>query len=370
MIVDKYIRYYYNIHGNFDKTMRYYDIIEKRAKFEGMSTDAYLYSRLGYSHSVDLPANAIAKIRYTAARKDVAKLYDTFNISTKKELNTILETIGAMPDYIRKTKKENQVLDDVASCIANYMRNVTHVKLTSGVSLAQYILMLRHVTDNEELQTLTESPAFMQLVKLAMPKLAIRRDCSPYVTGGTCFVPYKLSTKDLKYISIAIRKYLIRPMYLSKSELMFCNNAALNIMELYEIDPYSYLKLIDIANAQDITVNELVNSLGYRIPNIDKQLEEDKIFYYLSGKDTVKVFNMNSLKLNNFIELKFAEFRELYEKDVLRFLDWDDEGNVVVLNEQQARIFNNAMSISVDTNENLVNSINTKQLELINSFGG
>lgn len=369
MIVDKYIRYYYNVHGGFDKTMKFYDIIEGRANYEGMPVNSYLYSRLGYTHTLALPADKLAKLRQLAAKGDYNYLSEILGINSVDEINKMLDSVDAIPSYIKKISQGYEVLDSIASAVANYMKTVTGISF-NNVTLAKFALMLRHYADEKDLNALLSSKALNDMVDLAMPKFVVKSGCRPYVTGGVCFVPKRLYNKDYKYITMAIKRYLARPLYLNSSESEFCKNACLNINDLYEKDNLAYLKIIDIANANELTVKELVNSLGYRMVDIEKQIDEDKIIYYLNNSEEVTVYTMQSRLYRHYLSLTFYQFKELYEKDILRFFDWNENNELTLQNEEQILIFNQIASADKDNNSELVENMKHRQLELLNTFGG
>lgn len=368
MIIDKYIRYYYNTHGNFSEDMRFYDDICRRAAENNMEVKDYLYSRLGYNHSYDCTASSTAYIRTLASQREYNRLYSAFNVEERDELNSILETLGAKPDYLLKISKQNATLDKIAKAIANYMRTVTDLKSDTGVSLAQQIQMITYLKNDEQIEQYVKSNAFREFIKAAMPKFSIRKGIEPYVTAGICFVPDRLTAKEKNYINMTVRQHLIHPLYLNKMEENFVYTKGLNIDELFETDTNAYLKLLDIANAQEITVKEVLNNVGLKIINLDKQLDEHGILFYLDSASTVKVYTKNSKKPSDNIVLEFFEFKTLYEKDYIRLINWDTGVPCINIGET-IPVKNLLQNMSVN-NRMYAENIHAKQLNQMNVFGG
>lgn len=368
MIIDKYIRYYYNVHGKFDNKMRFYEDICRRASMNNMDVEDYLYSRLGYRHSRECPASYTASLRENASKRNYKNLEEALGTENKDEINEILDTLDARPSYMKKVSQKNIVLDKIARAIANYLKTVTNIKTPEGITLAQQLQMITLLRNDDKIEDYIKGKDFRESIKLAMPVFSIRKDIEPMVTGGVCFVPNKLSSTEKNYINMAIRQHLIHPLYLNKLEETFAYNKGLEINELFENNPNVYLKLIDIANAQDITVKELLNNLGLNVINLDKQLDEYGVLFYLDSKNTVKVYTDKSRKPSDNVILEFFEFKTLYEQAHLNTLDWEDSEPYIVIGK---RIPLKDVLSKLKTDSKIYSAeLDEKRLKSMNVFGG
>ncbi|WP_304427875.1 hypothetical protein [uncultured Clostridium sp.] len=368
MIIDKYIRYYYNIHGKFDNKMRFYEDICRRAKENNMEVDDYLYSRLGYRHSRECPASYTAFLRENASKRNYNNLSEALGTENKDEINEILDTLEARPSYMKKITQKNIILDKIARAIANYLKTVTSIRNAEGITLSQQLQMVTLLRNDEKIEDFIKSDEFKESIKLAMPVFSIRKGIEPMVTGKVCFIPSKLSAVEKNYIDMAIRQHLIHPLYLNKMEETFAYNNGININELFEINPNVYLKLLDIANAQDITVKELLNNLGLNMIDLERQLDDYGLLFYLNSRNSVKVYTDKSIKPSDNVILQFYEFKTLYEKAYLNTLEWED-GVPYIIVEKRVTLEKVLSTFKVD-NKIYSEKLKEKTLNSMNVFGG
>lgn len=324
--VKRLVRLYYFKNGSFDNIHQcvfFSEVISDYSASNFGSVSDYLYSSLGYNHSHLMSATEVATARKEFTRNSyktayIKSLMKKYNFSRSSELIEHLDAIGVLG------LKRNHLSD---------LGEFKGTGIPSSVMTLKTMSLARTVEVYLDSKMLNENKSFLELKRLLLTnkvrniknvikdfginptdliKVVYDEDCTvPVIMDGvlTTFPVAGLNEDRLSQVLVSM--YLLG---LPKVPLY-----ARPILEeikascIHTKDDQMVLTMIDIANLEGCTVEQVLNSFGYSCPDPSYLWVNYSGVFFSSG-DNVMYMNVNSA---NYVKIKADRFLHLANRKQL-----------------------------------------------------
>lgn len=263
------VRSYFEVHGNFDNIKEDYngllEPIINEAKARNIDVDEFCYQCLGYTS--DTTSNAKAKY---IERKNSCKL-KTKNSSNKREESKYL---SSTPYFYYRDVRQSKNLDTII-LIVNFIENTDMIRipLAEGKIYIRQLFQPLKLNTKKELSGRVKSgndPYVNLVAKIIAKSTIIDKSKKAYSIAGKLFLP-EMSEEETEVLVKDVFNHLTRRaqfMYYSHYEFIVSNLSSYQISDLDDKQTTTtYLKMIDLANIYDCTIQELIMMTGFRYVN-------------------------------------------------------------------------------------------------------
>lgn len=332
MILNKFIQYHFEVHGNFDKIHLedYYKDILEASERAGSTPKEYMYSALGYISTPDISAEQRFKYRKMSAQGKFDELGKLFNIHSKDRLLTELKDTECLANLAlnRDKQKINKELEDAARLLAFYLMNNEDIwfKGDKYVRLGDYLKATRLLKNRKEVLSVLESPDIREAISYTIPKIERKEGTEPLIAGGVLYLPFMPSNEEVAIIiNTAILHACINVLDIPYTLFFRVVSLGIRYFTLAETDTNSYLELIDIANSLSLSVKDLLHMCDINHIDIIKQYKDMRCFAFMIEPNSIIVMSEHAENINHTLKLDRPGFKTLYEKDLLKTLVWKND---------------------------------------------
>lgn len=250
------------------------------------------------------------------------------NDSTIAEL--LLLTLGGIKPKRISRKKISETRDAIphseyVELISAFLRNSQALQITTVNQETRKVSDLLYA--NTLARTKTEATAllneksFKECLKILIPTWTKSDKVEGLINMGKLYYN--------KNLSIAERNEIVKSAVLDASfnilklplDIRFEAIAILDkgITQVGDTDIVTYMKIVNLAHSNGFTVKEFLEVLGYNHIDFLNQVET---LGFTATIQTLTATRITNLETDNFLILNNEDYKNLYERDVLRSLKW------------------------------------------------
>lgn len=338
MLIKQLVRSHYELSGDF-MSFPFMDELTVAAQKQNVSDPRELYFQLlGYKADGTLTSYERYKYRKLHAKGDIKALTTNLKLSNKSEIVEVLRQLECLSEKgkVGPVKEVDPSNERLARILSEYLVNNEEKLLWSkdkSQLFSTYYSRMRFTKSRKDLESILQSKQFLSATQIALPQVVYKKNCSPVISQGMFFVPYKLSPDKLnEIIQLAILQGLVRKLDVPETVYFYLVQNALNYPFVKDTE---YLRLLDWSHSLRMTVSEMFSKCGLKFVDRVKYYTEFRVLPFLISNDKYLIFSSASDEQSKHVILNTNQLVSFVRTDVLRTLSWEGPHPFIYYNERQ-----------------------------------
>jgi hypothetical protein len=325
VILEKLVKSHFEVNGTF-AYFPYKELLAEVASEKSMFPQEYYLKLLGYGGGKYSPPEHF-KARFDYCQGNEAALVPVYG-KTEQEAKQNLSKAGLLPKERLPSLPKISISDEgkqTARLLATYFLNSEELELLIGENVelfSDYLTKIVYSVDVNKLSAFVDAASFKKVLQIVTPVIEYKEDSDPLITGGVMYLPFKLEKKASidKVVKLAVLQAMIKIFDIPEKVFSFVTRNAASYQLL---ETSKYLTLLDYSYLSKRTVKELFELCGLQYVDNLKYFNETRCVIYLNGKDSYRVYSINSVLPEDYVVMSGTQLKLLYENNSLKTLNWD-----------------------------------------------
>lgn len=315
MVKDLAVRNYFETHGSFTNIRN-----DMKGRVADM-TEEDMYAAIGFEPYGNFSGKEVFMIRKLYLQGNLDQAMKRGQFKTEEELADFL--ISSYNIYMPTASVE---INNYIELISTYIKENILYHLKQDVANSAYVEGLQATFENElsrklrQVEKTRESDRFVSGVSFNKketeffdnfwdawaPEIVVVKNSEPKIVNTVMTVPNPVSKEDLEYIKNAVNLALVLdvttfPPELAWDYINYCS--VYNFTELLNNSDRQiqtiYTAFLDVAITRDVTIKDLLGSIGFNLIEYWRQYRDTKCIFMLQSEDKIKYCNGDKWKLMN-----------------------------------------------------------------------